>query len=221
MGSPESEEGRNTSEGPVHEVCVEEFWLGRYEVTQQEWQQIMGKNPAYFNEKKLGKDTQRHPVEQVSWNNIQNFLAELNKNISQHPFRLPSEAEWEYAARAETETVYSFGDDLKDMAAYAWYRDNSEGSSQPVGQLQPNNWGLYDMHGNVWEWCADFSHKNYEGAPSDGRVWENGGDTTVRILRGGSWGSHPWGLRSANRLRNKPNYKNNSIGFRLARTAVE
>ena len=220
MGSPEGEEGRNTSEGPVHKVCIEEFWVGRYEVTQQQWQQVMGKNPAYFQEKKLKKNTQQHPVEQVSWNTIQKFLTELNKDTSQPPFRLPSEAEWEYAARAGTETAYSFGDSQKDLATHAWYKDNSEDSTQPVGQLEPNGFGLFDMHGNVWEWCADPNHDHYDNAPSDGSVWEDGADTTVRMLRGGSWGSHPWGLRSANRLRNKPNYKNNSIGFRLVHSAV-
>jgi formylglycine-generating enzyme required for sulfatase activity len=215
MGSPQNETGRNSGEGPVHEVCVQDFWMGQYEVTQGQWQQIMGENPANFNTNKIGEDTRNYPVEQVSWNDAQKFLREFSKKTGIKTARLPSEAEWEYACRAATSTMYSFGDELDRLAQYAWYKDNSADKTHPVGQLKPNAWGLYDMHGNVWEWSADPGHSDYDGAPPDGSVWEAGGDMSIRMLRGGSWGSHPWGLRSANRPRNSPDYKNNSIGFRV------
>ena len=220
MGSPEGEQGRSSSEGPVRDVCLEGFWMGKYEVTQMQWEQVAGANPSAFNAKKIGAQAANHPVEQVTWEDVKKFISRLNRKVKGESFRLPSEAEWEYAARAGTSTAYYFGDSAEGIDTYAWFRENSKRSSQSVGQKGPNQWGLYDMHGNVWEWCADPSHDDYRGAPMDGRVWTERGDKSLRMLRGGSWNSHPFALRSANRLRNKANYKNNSVGFRLIRSGT-
>ena len=198
MGSPASEAGRYDDEGPQHEVVFKEgFWMGKYPVTQAEWQTIMGNNPSRFK-------GERRPVECVSWDDCQEFLKKLNATPPQSPlnhppqsplnqggsqggwvFRLPSEAEWEYACRAGTQTAYSFGDDPAQLGDYAWYSKNSGEETHPVGQKKPNAFGLCDMHGNVWEWCADMYHKNYIGAPTDGSAWERG-DADLRVLRGGS-----------------------------------
>ena len=186
-------------EKPVHEVCLQGFWMGKYEVTQAQWEAVMGSNPSRFT----GAD---RPVEMVSWDNAQEFLKKLN---AAHPsplprgeqgetplsggagggwlFRLPSEAEWEYACRAGTQTAYSFGDDPEQLRNYAWYSENSNDETHPVGQKMPNAFGLHDMHGNVWEWVADAWHDNYDGAPTDGSAWEANDDSDWRALRGGSY----------------------------------
>ena len=176
--------------------------MGKYEVTQAQWENIMGENPSSF------KGANR-PVERVSWNDAQAFLKKLNANPSHSPlnqggqrgvFRLPSEAEWEYAARAGTQTAYAFGDDPARLGDYAWFDDNSGNKTHPVGQKKPNAFGLYDMHGNVWEWVADTWHNNYGGAPTDGSVWDSG-DSDWRVLRGGSWYNNAKDLRCAVRGR--------------------
>ncbi len=180
-----------TDELPRHEVCVQEFWMGKYEVTQAQWQRIMDENPASFNRERLGKNTNNHPVEGVSWDAIQEFLKKLNSQ-SRSTFRLPSEAEWEYACRAGTQTAYSFGDDAEKLGEYAWYdEDVFKGSTHSVGEKKPNAFGLYDMHGNVWEWLADPWHENYDGAQSDGSVWEKDGEVYKRLFRVGSWLAYP------------------------------
>ena len=223
MGSPENEKGRSNNESPQHEVTFKEgFWMGTYPVTQAEWQKIMGKNPSRFK-------GERRPVECVSWDDCQEFLKKLNDThplplprgeqrgipLSGGAgvgspllggagggllFRLPSEAEWEYACRAGTQTAYSFGDDPAQLGDYAWYSENSGGETHSVGQKKPNAFGLYDMHGNVWEWC-DTWHENYTGAPTDGSAWESG-DADLRVLRGGSWYSNARYLRCAVRSGN-------------------
>ena len=187
------------NELPRHEVCVEGFYIGKYEVTQAQWEAVMGSNPSRFT------DADR-PVEMVSWDNAQEFLKKLN---AAHPsplprgeqggtplsggagggwlFRLPSEAEWEYACRAGTQTAYSFGDDPEQLGNYAWHSENSNDETHPVGQKMPNAFGLHDMHGNVWEWVADAWHDNYDGAPTDGSAWEANDDSDWRALRGGSY----------------------------------
>ena len=218
MGSPANEEGRDDDEGPVHRVCLDGFWMGKYEVTQAEWQTVMGNEPAYFNRSNRGKDSGRYPVEQVSWGDVQEFIQQLNSRSSV-TFRLPSEAEWEYACRAGSQATYSFGNDSSRLGEYAWYTTNSRGTTHPVGQLKPNAFGLYDMHGNVWEWCEDPWHKNYQGAPTDGSIWSEDGNVNLRVLRGGSWVDRPQFLRCAYRDWRRRVNKYNFRGVRLVRAA--
>ena len=202
---------------PVHKVCFDEgFWMGRYEVTQEQWQRVMGSNPSYFNEERLGRDTRNHPVENISWYDVQEFLRKLNGEDGIDVYRLPSEAQWEYAARAGSKTLYFFGDDFKQLHEYDWYDDNIKtDSTYPVGQLKPNPWGLYDVYGNVMERCADPYHKNYIGAPADGSVWETGGDLSFRVSRGGAWTASAYLAYSAVRSKGNPHNRWRSVGFRI------
>jgi formylglycine-generating enzyme required for sulfatase activity len=207
MGSEESD-----GEKPVHKVKINNpFYLGTYPVTQREWKAVMGNynNPSYFK----GDDL---PVEQVSWDNVQEFIMKLNEKEGTDKYRLPSEAEWEYACRAGTTTRYSFGDDESELDDYAWYDDNSDGKTYPVGQKKPNSWGLYDMHGNVWEWVYDMWHDSYDGAPTDGSAWEVGNGVN-RIFRGGGWINFARFCRSAFRYYFDQRFRNNDLGFRLLR----
>ena len=197
-------------EQPVHKVTIRtSFFLGKYPVTQKQWVKVMGSNPSYFK----GDDL---PVEKVSWDDAQKFIQKLNQMEGTDEYRLPSEAEWEYACRAGTTTRYYFGDDELKLGNYAWYSSNSGDETHPVGQKKPNAWGLYDMHGNVWEWCQDRWHDNYSGAPSDGSAWEDG-SVSDRVIRGGSWSSHASLCRSASRNRNGPGDRAYSLGFRVLR----
>ena len=211
-------------EHPAHRVVIKKpFYMGKYEVTQEEWVKVMGNNPANFKTEKVGMDSRRHPVESISWNDAQEFLKRLNARSSGVTFRLPSEAEWEYAARAGTSTAYSFGDDPAQLGAYAWYNDNSNDMTHPVGEKLPNPFGLFDVYGNVLEWVADQWHEYYQDAPTDGSVWENGGNSTYWMLRGGSWNGTYHHCRSAyHRDGAIPDYQGNNIGLRvvavLART---
>jgi formylglycine-generating enzyme required for sulfatase activity len=209
MGSPPDEEGRLINEGPVHEVQITEaFYMGKYEVTQEQWIEIMGVTPSMSKEDRL-------PADSISWNQIQEFIIKLNEQENTNKYRLPSEAEWEYAARAGTTTRYSFGENEMKLDNYAWYHENSQGTTHPVGQKLPNQWGLYDMHGNVWEVVQDGFHDNYNNAPLDGSVWE-----TVNknfISRGGSWDNDANLLRSSTRHRNDPGDRNFLTGFRIVR----
>jgi len=160
MGSEEFKWSR-----PVHSVKIQtSFYLGIYQVTQREWKAIMGNNPSEFN----GNDL---PVESISWNEVQDFIKKLNEKEGTNKHRLPTEAEWEYAARAGTTTRYSFGDDDSKLGEYAWYSENSGDKTHPVGKKGANPWGLYDVHGNVWEWVQDPWHDTYNGAPADGSAW--------------------------------------------------
>ena len=210
MGSPEGEEGRHGYEGPAHEVTIyNPFALGTYPVTQREWEAVMVGNPSRFKGDEL-------PVEDVSWNDVQEFIRRLNDHEGTHKYRLPSEAEWEYACRAGTNTLYFFGNDESMLGEYAWYADNSDDKMHPVGQKKPNPWGLYDMHGNVWEWVQDKWHDNYDGVPTDGSAWESGGGSR-RVFRGGSWSSSARICRSAYRYNGAPGSRVESVGFRLLR----
>lgn len=208
MGSPEGEVGRYDYEGPVHKVTIKNpFHLGKYPVTQKQWIAVMGNNPSYFK----GDDL---PVENVYWDDVQGFIKKLNEMEGTDKYRLPSEAEWEYACRAGTTTSFSFGDNDLKLEDYAWYYRNSD-RTYPVGQKQPNPWGLYDVHGNVWEWVQDRWHENYNGAPSDGSAWEVGNSSRC-VMRGGGRRSDARYCRSANRNWSDP-YLHVDVGFRLLR----
>lgn len=210
MGSPDDEVGRYDNEGPVqNETIKNPFKLGKYPVTQKQWIAVMGSNPSSFK----GDDL---PVEYVSWDDVQEFITKLNEMEGTDKYRLPSEAEWEYACRAGTNTRYSFGDDESKLGDYAWYSDNSGSKTHPVGQKNPNSWGLYDMYGNIWEWVQDRWHDNYKGAPSDGSAWEDGSGSD-RVVRGGSWNNFARICRSAYRYWFVPGYRINFVGFRLLR----
>ena len=195
MGSNE-----NADEQPVHRVNVPGFLIGKTEVTQGQWKALMGSNPSWFSQ--CGDDC---PAERVGWNEAQEFAQRLSHKTGKQ-YRLPSEAEGEYAARAGSNAKWSFGDNENQLGDYAWYRDNSQNKTRRVAQKRPNAFGLYDMHGNVWEWTQDCWHANYTGAPADGSAWTTGCSGT-RGLRGGSfsskglpWSSGPAHLRSAYRL---------------------
>ncbi|MFN6541064.1 MAG: SUMF1/EgtB/PvdO family nonheme iron enzyme [Nostoc sp. EkiNYC01] len=198
MGSPEGEVGRKKDESPQHQVTVPGFFMGRYEVTQAQYQAIMGRNPAEFKGEKL-------PVEQVSWDDAVEFCQKLSQKTGK-TYRLPSEAEWEYACRARTTTPFYFGEtittDLVNYYGTSTYasapKGTYRGDTTPVGSFPPNAFGLYDMHGNVWEWCQDHYHDNYNGAPTDGRAWASD-NTNFRLLRGGSWVNNPEECRCASR----------------------
>ncbi|HMW02914.1 MAG TPA: formylglycine-generating enzyme family protein, partial [Acidobacteriota bacterium] len=188
-------------------------------VTQKQWLAVMGQNPSNFNGDNL-------PVEQVSWEAAVEFLRRLNASGGKFLYRLPTEAEWEYACRAGTTTRYSFGDDEKLLGEYAWYDDNSavddgfsediaESSTQPVGKKKPNAWGLHDMHGNVWEWCLDWYHDTYQGAPPDNRPWDDGTSHQYRVVRGGSWLDSARYCRSARRRNVAPQIGLSAVGFRV------
>ncbi|MFY1110288.1 MAG: SUMF1/EgtB/PvdO family nonheme iron enzyme [Methanosarcinaceae archaeon] len=193
MGSPEYEEGQEEYERPMHEVSIgQDYYLGMYEVTQEQWVEVMGYNPSYFK-------GNQNPVEMVSAYGAQAFINKLNEMEGTDKYRLPSEAEWEYACRAGTTTRFSFGDDESELGEYAWYPDNSGGITHPVGEKEPNPWGLYDMHGNIFEYCQDWEHSSYEGAPTDGSAWIEGGNPNGRVIRGGSIGQDLNFCRSAGR----------------------
>ena len=208
MGSPSDEEDREKYESPLHTVKIENaYYLGKYEVTQKQWVEVMGSNPSYHK----GDDL---PVEKVSWYDAREFIKKLNEMEETDKYRLPSEAEWEYAARAGTTTRYSFGDSESRLGEYAWYYGNSGSKTHPVGQKKTNSWGLYDMHGNVWEWVQDKWHDGYEGAPADGSAWEIGASSS-RAIRGGSWNYLALYCRSASRSDYDLYNRRSGLGFRL------
>ncbi|MCR9054505.1 MAG: SUMF1/EgtB/PvdO family nonheme iron enzyme [Phaeodactylibacter xiamenensis] len=198
-------------EKPCHEVSLSDYYLGKYPVTQAQWKAVMGDNPSWF------KNCPDCPVEQVSWDDVQEFIKKLNAKTGEK-YRLPTEAEWEYGARggAKDEYLYSGSNDLDEVG---WYRDNSGGKIHPVGQKQPNQLGLYDMSGNVWEWVQDCWHEHYNGAPRDGGAWleDSNGDCSRRVLRGGSWYFSSGGSRVAIRSRSIPSIRSSYLGFRLTR----
>ena len=245
MSSPVGEEGRdwyqnfNASlvnvESPQHQVTVPSFWMGKYPVTQAQWQRVasfpqvereLNPAPAYF------KGANR-PVEQVSWWEAIEFCARLSRHTRQD-YRLPSEAEWEYACRAGTSTPFNFGETITtDLANYRgtdWtFREKTYSGSYSlgphgiyrketteVGRFSPNGCGLHDMHGNVWEWCLDHWHNDYQGAPTDGSAWLSENDNDYHVIRGGSWYDLPWYCRSAYRDFNNPHTRYYYFGLRLS-----
>lgn len=231
MGSPDDEKGRWADESPVHKVNISKpFYLGTYPVTQREWKAVMGDNPSNFKGDEL-------PVEKVSWYDVQNFIKKLNEKEGVDKYRLPSEAEWEYACRARTTTRYSFGADEGKLGEYAWYVENSgsrppnkgdfdgydkddlfsdkwNGNTHPVGQKKPNPWGFYDMHGNVWEWVQDGWCGDYKGA----NILFLAGSLQARVNRGGCWHDSAKYCRSARRANcDIPGVRDLGLGFRLLR----
>ncbi len=211
MGRYANEQESSSDEDPQHQVTFANgFWMGKYEVTQAQWTAVMGSNPSHFT------GDLSLPVEQVSWDSVQGFMTAVSA-LGQGTVHLPTEAQWEYACRAGTTTRFYWGDDLSftEIANYAWRSQNSSSMSHPVGQKLPNAWGLYDISGNVWEWCEDWYHSNYTGAPTDGSAWVSppGSD---RVKCGGSWNDFGTSCRSANRFYNTSSDTYNDIGFRLA-----
>lgn len=220
-----------TREKPLHKVTVSPFFMGNFQITQAQWKEIasrtdlkvksdLNSNPASFQDR---SDSDRRPVERVSWSDAVEYCARLSK-LTDKEYRLPSEAEWEYACRAETKTPFYFGEtitgELANYDASYIYADEPKGQYQEgttiVGKFPPNTFGLYDMHGNVWEWCADDWHKNYEGAPTDGSAWLDDRDNDNRLLRGGSWNLNPSNCRSAYRYYYPwRDYINFKVGFRV------
>ncbi|GHV58266.1 hypothetical protein FACS189460_5780 [Deltaproteobacteria bacterium] len=187
MGSPPEDESAYDWEKPAHQVTISRpFYLSKYEVTQAQWEEVMGSNPSYFK----GRD---NPVENVSWEDVQEFIKRLNQMEGTNKYRLPTEEEWEYAARAGSQTRYHFGDSERNLGEYAWYSGNSNDETHPVGQKKPNAWGLYDMAGNVWEWVED-----------------GGG-----VDRGGGWSIRAVDCRSASRFFNEHGFRDDDLGFRL------
>jgi formylglycine-generating enzyme required for sulfatase activity len=239
MGSPETEAGRYNDESPQHQVTVPDFFMGKYPVTQAHYQAVMkqgiiGKilggnsvnpDPSHFKGDKL-------PVEQVSWDDAVEFCQKLSQKTGKI-YRLPSEAEWEYACRAGTTTPFYFGETITtDLANYRGTDWDYNGNIYPgnygqapkgqyrekttsVGSFPANAFGLYDMHGNVWEWCQDSWHENYNGAPTDGSTWLSSKDTNIKLLRGGSWEFDSGHCRCAVHSGFKRAYRRNSVGFRV------
>lgn len=220
MGSPATEAGRAGDEGPVHRISItRSFALGKTEVTQGQWRAVMGNNPSHFIN--CGDNC---PVENVSWDDAQAFIKELNSKTGKK-YRLPSEAEWEYAARAGTSTAFYTGNCIDTGQAnydgkYDYNQCGANGlirnKTVPVASFPANAFGLHDMSGNVWEWVEDNYHGNYRGAPANGAAWLEEG--AKRVLRGGSWDDFPRLARAATRYRYFPAFRLNSFGFRLAMT---
>ncbi|PKN23556.1 MAG: formylglycine-generating enzyme family protein [Deltaproteobacteria bacterium HGW-Deltaproteobacteria-3] len=195
-------------EKPAHQVCLEAFSIGKHEVTQGQWQLVMDENPSA--NKKCGGNC---PVEQVSWDDAQVFITRLN-TLTGRNYRLPTEAEWEYAARGGQGQTWAGTDNRFELQEYARFAENSVRQSGPVGEKKPNPFGLYDMTGNVWEWVQDWYGAHYYAAspcrnPQGPQTGEH------RVFRGGSWGTNHVGARASNRLRREPGFRSDVLGFRL------
>ncbi|NET55579.1 MAG: formylglycine-generating enzyme family protein [Symploca sp. SIO2E6] len=227
MGSSDTEEGRGRQESPLHPVSIKPFYVGKFAITQAQWKAVatldkvnrnLNADPSNFKGDNL-------PVERVSWYDVQEFCARLSRETG-HTYRLPSEAQWEYACRAGTTTPFHLGKTITTNVVN--YNGNYTYGSAPTGEYRhktitvgsfrvPNAFGLSNMHGNVWEWCEDRWHDNYNGAPMDGSAWvaENESDNRSRVLRGGSWHDQPKNCRSAYRVYYEPGFRNLNVGFRV------
>jgi formylglycine-generating enzyme required for sulfatase activity len=222
MGSSENE--GYAKEKPQHSVSINHFYMGKFPVTQAQWKAVaafpqvqvkLKPEPCYFQ-------GANQPVERVSWMDAVEFCQRLSR-YSNRKYNLPSESEWEYACRASTTSPFNFGPTITpDLANYNGnytYGSGPKGmfrtETTEVGSFPPNSFGLYDMHGNVWEWCKDIGHESYKGAPKDGSTWIEGNNQEVRVLRGGSWLTHPNSCRSANRLLFQRGLISNAVGFRV------
>ena len=193
--------------GGTHQVSISAFAIGKYQITQAQYEAEMGNNPSHFK----GADL---PVEEVSWHDAVAFCQKLSQQTGKK-YRLPSEAEWEYACRAGSTTKYCFGDSDSQLKDYAWYDKNSGNKTRAVGQRKPNAWGLHDMHGNVWEWCADKWESDLSKLPKDGKVLLSGGDSSRHPIRGGSWFYNSNYCRSEYRNNDSADFKYYSLGFRV------
>jgi len=223
MGSTTNEVGRYDTEGPQTTVTISRgFWMGKYEVTQWEYLAAVGKNPSYFSSNNGFAEDLSRPVEMVSWSDATNYCARLTARerlAGRLPagvaYRLATEAEWEYASRAGSTRRFSYGDDpdYTEFSNYAWYRANSGCMTHAVGGKLPNRWGLYDMSGNVWEWCSDWWSDHYTG----GNVVDPQGPSShaSRVLRGGGWGNGALSCRSARRINGFPSNRYDDFGFRV------
>jgi formylglycine-generating enzyme required for sulfatase activity len=234
MGSPDTEAERSANEGPQHLVSVKSFLLGRYPVTQEQWQ-IVAETYEYVNIKDLNPQPSnfkgaKRPVEKVNWYEAKEYCDRLAKR-TKRPYRLPTEAEWEYACRAGTTTPFYFGSTLTtELANYNGtsyiYGDDptgkNRGETTPVDHFEiANAWGLCDMHGNVWEWCEDHFHDSYDDAPGDGSAWLTDNSGAPRVNRGAAWSYDPGLCRSASRAHSAPSSRYYGTGFRLAYTAPD
>jgi formylglycine-generating enzyme required for sulfatase activity len=208
MGSPDGE--GHSDKHPQHLVNLKPFMMGKTPVTQAQWLAVMG---SYKRDP--GWKGNELPIENITWREAKEFCDRLSEQ-TQRQFSLPTEAQWEYACRAGTKTKWSFGNNESELGKYAWFNGNADIKTHPVAQKQPNPWGLYDMHGNVWELCLDHWHGNYTGAPSDGmQIWSSSDESSNRVSRGGSWNSNSGDCRSAYRRNYNPGNRNNLIGFRV------
>jgi len=218
MGSPATEPYRDDDEGPQHEVTITKgFWLGKYEITQGQWEAVMGTTP-WEGEGAVQKNP-NHPAVYISWDDVvQVFIVKLNEAEGTWVYRLPTEAEWEYACRAGTTTLWSFGDDETHLGHYVWYSATAlrvgEQYAHAVGTKWPNPWGLHDMHGNVYEWCQD-----WDGSYSSGAQTDPTGPATgyLRVVRGGDFDHDARYVRSAYRFRDSSTARRSSVGARLLR----
>ena len=201
------------NECPRHTVKLSEFAIGRYPVTQAQWDAVMRTTPSNFKGMHL-------PVEQVSWNEAQEFCLRLSEDTGKM-YRLPTEAEWEYACRAGSSDIWCFGSDPAQLGQYAWFSENAGNQTHAVGQLQPNAWGLFDMHGNVWEWCQDAYISDvyatlHAQSPAVNPIYVSGG--SMRVIRGGSWYNFPARVRASGRNYGGPAHPYHDVGFRIVRT---
>lgn len=210
MGAAPDDPNASRAEGPAHLVVFRmPFYIGRYPVTQAQWRVVMGDAPSKFQ-----GDPAQMPVESVSWERCIEFCLRLSE-MTGSTVRLPSEAEWEYACRAGSPGVYGFGDDVRNLPAHAWYRDNAGDGSRPVGRKEGNAWRLHDTHGGLDEFCQDTWHADYVGAPADGRPWTDNGHPGQRVLRGGSWNDLAPHCRASHRSHSAPDAPSADHGLRV------
>jgi len=220
MGSPDADSAARDAEKPQHRVRITKpFYLGMYEVTQAQYEQVMGNNPSYH--KASGSEA---PVDRATWEEADEFcweLSDLPEEIKMgRRYRLPTEAEWAYAARAGSTGTYCYGDDESLLGDYAWWDENAGAKTHPVGQKKPNAWGLYDVLGNVREWCADWYQVDYyASSPTDDPTGPSTG--LYRVERGAHWGASAAYIRSAIRTRAAPDYRSTGTGFRVALVPAE
>ncbi|MGL5135986.1 MAG: SUMF1/EgtB/PvdO family nonheme iron enzyme, partial [Planktothrix sp.] len=224
MGAAQNEANASSDEYPQHLVNIAAFSMAKYPITQAQWEAVLALPKIKIDLKRDPSDFKgaNRPVENVNWHQAQEFCQRLSQKTGK-TYRLPSEAEWEYACRAQTTSPFHFGEtitaDLANYDASNTYGSGPKGTyrrqTTDVGSFPPNTFGLYDMHGNIWEWCADPWHENYNGAPTDGSVWESGGNTQYRVMRGGSWYNYPRYCRSAYRNWIEPDVRKRAYGLRV------